>query len=294
MKKLALLLALILSSCSVPQAPPPALPSPQKVIAKPSIFVPRVIESPAHKAVLHTPKPIVAKPTLLPTKIDNNHSLPHHALQYREATSNGITFHIATFDSKEYHLAVADQNPGEKWISAKQANSALNGVAAINGGFFNTNGKPLGLVHASGESSGVWNTTSSLASGVYQYDGTPNLKRNRRADKSARELLQTGPFLVENGAIVSGLSNRRSAQRSVILWDGKNHWGIAMTSTCTLANLAPAIKALPSLFPNKTALNLDGGRSCDLFVSSSVKDGGIQKGHWLKSAVRNYLVVVKN
>ncbi len=297
MNYIIFLSALILSSCAIKQTPSSALTSPQKALkVKPAVpdYNSRIIEDPPHKKMLTSPDAIVTKPTFLPSQIKNENSQQDHPLHYQEVTSNGITFNIVSFDSTQYHLAVADQKPGEQWLSAKQASVTLNGVAAINGGFFNTDGKPLGAVRSAGKSSGVWNTASSLTSGVYQHDGRPSLKRNSRTNKSSPELLQTGPFLVENGSVVSGLSDRRSAQRSLILWDGKNHWGIATTSACTLADLANAVKELPSGYPKKTALNLDGGRSCDLFVSTSVKNGGTQKSHWLKSAVRNYLVIVKN
>lgn len=291
--------ALFLTSCSylrrpvptvsVPVAPtPPAtapiiLPSPtpaQPVVAKPQVIRNTTIPS----APVTLPSPIVSPP-----------SSTSHPLRYQEVNANGITFHLVTFDTSEYTLKVADQSTlGGNWPTAKTAALNLGGVAAVNGGFFNADGSPLGLVRSGGKSAGSWNTASSLASGVYQYSqGRCQLLRNRNANRSATELLQTGPFLVENHATVSGLSRKRVAQRSILLWDGGNHFALGITSSCTLGDLSPAIKALPSSIPQKTALNLDGGRSTDLYVSSKVSNGGTVKGHWLKSQVRNYLVLRK-
>lgn len=220
--------------------------------------------------------------------------ITNHPLKYRSLVSKGISMHILTFDSSQYELKVADQQPGQKWTSAKAAMTSLKGVAAINAGFFDPNGKPLGYVRSNNSPAGAWNTSSSLTSGVYQLsNGVSSLKRNNVADRRAKELVQTGPFLLENSATVKGLSTKNSALRSLLLWDGGNHFAIVHTSSCTLANLSSALKALPSTLPKKFALNLDGGRSCDFHVSAQAHSSPIQRGHWLRNQVRNYLVVVK-
>jgi len=218
-----------------------------------------------------------------------------HPLKYRSLHRNGITLNILSFDASKHHLKVADQTPGRKWNTTKAAVTSLNGIAGINGGFFAPNGKPLGYVRASNEASGNWNTGSSLTSGVYQFsNGKSSLLRNKSANRSADELLQTGPFLLENSKIVNGLSSKNSDQRSLLLWDGHNHFAIVHTSSCTLSNLAKALQSLPSNLPKQTALNLDGGRSCDFYVSSQAYSSPVQRGHWLRSNVRNYLVLVPN
>lgn len=264
-----------------PAAAPIVLPntSPQPVMAKPQVTRNTAIP----QVPVSLPAPVVLPPTAA------------YPLRYQEVNSQGITFHLVTFDTSEYTLKVADQPTlGGNWPSAKTAALNLGGVAAVNGGFFNADGSPLGLVRSQGKSAGSWNTSSSLTSGVYQYSqGRSQLLRNSSANRSATELLQTGPFLIENYGTVSGLSQKRVAQRSILLWDGKNHFALGITSSCTLGDLAPAIKALPSSLPRMTALNLDGGRSTDLYVSSKVSNGGTVKGHWLKSQVRNYLVLKK-
>lgn len=232
------------------------------------------------------------QPAPSPTVEDSS---PVHPLEYVEVTARGITFSLTLFDKRDYALYVADQSPlGEKWKSAREASESLRGVAAINGGFFKEDGSPLGLVRWQGKSSGAWNTSSSLASGVYQLSNEQaTLQRNRSADRRAEELLQTGPFLLENSLPVSGLSTRRTAQRSILLWDGKNHFGLGVTTACTLSDLSTALQELPTAVPQRTVLNLDGGRSTDFYVSPKVKNGGQVKGHWLKSQVRNYLVLRK-
>ena len=276
--------ALIVVSCVVPTIPQ-ASPLPTTETKPIATATPSTSHTnPKSETSAVTPK--VEVPFVLQT---------NHALKYQTITRNGIRIDILTFDSSQYHLEVADQAPGAKWTSAHAAMTAENGIAAINGGFFGTTGTPLGLVRADNQSTGEWNSSSSLTSGVYQFSsGQSTLLRNRSANRQSSELLQTGPFLLENSQIVSGLSTDNPAQRSLLLWDGGTHFAIAQTSSCTLANLAKALKALPSTLPKKTALNLDGGRSCDLYISNSAHSTPVQRGHWLKSQVRNYLVLVKN
>ena len=82
---------------------------------------------------------------------------------------SGISFEGITFDSRDYRLVVVDQadGPGSAYADAAAAARARDGVAAINAGFFTPEGEPLGLVMASGKSSGSWNSASSLGSGVW-------------------------------------------------------------------------------------------------------------------------------
>ena len=105
-------------------------------------------------------------------------------------------------------------------------------------------------------------------------------------------MLQTGPFLVEGGRSVSGLSNDEPRVRSLLLWDGKNHFAIAQCEPISLHNLGGALakQPLPG-FDIEVALNLDGGRSADLNISSKVPGGPINLRRWWNKPVRNYLII---
>ena len=83
-------------------------------------------------------------------------------------------------------------------------------------------------------------------------------------DKHARQALQSGPFLVENGQEVAGLNAQHSAQRVAVVTDGWRRWGLVTSSDVTLAEFG-TILADPALLPDGLritgALNLDGGHS---------------------------------
>jgi hypothetical protein len=99
-------------------------------------------------------------------------------------------------------------------------------------------------------------------------------------------------MLVDNGHAVSGLENTKTSARTVILWDGGTRWWIGRSSPCTLAGLASTIEETPPCgWIVRHALNLDGGRSADLWVSSAVSGGPAERRPPWNRPVRNFLVL---
>ena len=213
-------------------------------------------------------------------------------------TLDGITFEGLTFDSRTHRLQVIDQpsGPGSLYPTAQDLAEKTNALLAINAGFFTPQGTPLGLVISSGKSSGSWNSTSSLGSGLYREtpSGTPSITRRSSQNRisGARELLQAGPLLLENGSPISGLEATKTASRSIILTDGKSHWWIGITSPTTLASLTAALgENSPCPWQPRTALNLDGGRSTDLFISGKISGTPLNRRTFLNRPVRNFLIL---
>ena len=78
-----------------------------------------------------------------------------------------------------------------------------------------------------------------------------------------------------------------------MLWDGDNRWWMGKSSVCTLAKLGAALgDGSPTDWKIHTALNLDGGRSTDLWVSGSVSGGPASFRPLWNRPVRNFLVLV--
>ena len=169
----------------------------------------------------------------------------------------------------------------------------------MNAGFFTPEGAPLGLVVSSGKIFGAWNSASSLGSGAWFRDpaGVMSIARREKLVRSGaatmRELIQAGPLLVESGQPVGGLESTKSSARSVILWDGGTRWWIGCGSPCTLAALGQALaNSGPAGWPIHAALNLDGGRSSDLWIADSVPGAPILRRPLWNRPVRNFLVLV--
>ena len=269
------LLVFAVSACR-PAAPlgafreqaPPAPPSPSAV---PAAFVPPTPQTPSYP-----PK----APNLTQTYI------------------RGIHFEGVSFDARSHRLLVIDQpnGPASTFGTSQDVARQHNALLALNAGFFTPEGDPLGLVISNGGRAGAWNTASSLGSGIFSESSSGNLSITRRgspaAFQGARELIQAGPLLVENGPAVGGLDAGKPAVRSILLTDGGTRWWIGKTSSCTLAGLGEALASQsPSPWKIRQALNLDGGRSTDLFVSSGIQGGPFERRGILNRPVRNFLIL---
>ena len=213
---------------------------------------------------------------------------------------SGILFEGLAFDSRSHRLIVADQagGPGTEFPDAAAATRALGGIAAVNAGFFTPEGTPLGLVVSSGKRAGAWNSASSLGGGVWHEDASGKSAITRRENlgrggaSTMREVLQAGPMLIENQRAVSGLDSIKSSVRTILLWDGGSRWWIGRTSACTLAETGRAIASgNPGGWPARHALNLDGGRSSDLWISDKIQGGPLSRRPAWNRPVRNFLVL---
>ena len=220
-------------------------------------------------------------------------------LAYDSVSSQGITISAVCFDDRKFQLTVADQADGcgSQWMDAKSAAMSCDGYAAINGGFFTPEGKPLGILVASGIKRGSLNQ-SSLGAGIFisSKNKSAILRREHYASSSVthnvENLLQAGPILIEHGKPTIGLSDNNARPRSFIAWDGKHHWAIGHIDSSTLAAAARALSETSLIgFKASAVLNLDGGRSSDLWAGPRVPGGAKTHRSFLNKPVRNYLVI---
>ena len=220
-------------------------------------------------------------------------------LAYDSVSSQGITISAVCFDDRKFQLTVADQADGcgSQWMDAKSAAMSCDGYAAINGGFFTPEGKPLGILVASGIKRGSLNQ-SSLGAGIFisSKNKSAIVRREHYAPSSVthnvENLLQAGPILIEHGKPTIGLSDNNARPRSFIAWDGKHHWAIGHIDSSTLAAAARALSETSLIgFKASAVLNLDGGRSSDLWAGPRVPGGAKTHRSFLNKPVRNYLVI---
>jgi hypothetical protein len=236
-------------------------------------------------------------PRAVPVEENAPAALPAKRLR---ALEGGISLDGVGFDSRSHRLAVADQpqGPASKWLDSSEAGSKTGGIAAVNAGFFTPEGAPLGLVVSRGKAAGNWNGASSLGSGLWLEDATGKMLLARRSAigpvvaRKSRELIQAGPMLVDRRRAVGGLDDVKASARTILLWDGGHRWFMARTTPCTLNDLADALAiGSPAGWPVHMALNLDGGRSAELWISDKIPGGpAFTRPLWNKP-VRNFLVL---
>ncbi|MEM9018422.1 MAG: phosphodiester glycosidase family protein [Verrucomicrobiota bacterium] len=179
---------------------------------------------------------------------------------------------LVWFNASTHTFRVIDNGPGPEPFFPNLATAMRkNGcLAGCNGGFFLRDNSPSGLMVAGGSSIGRFGT-GGLLSGVLLSSGNRNPYVLRRAEYGPKykptDLIQAGPFLVDQGVTVRGLSPENARRRTFVLHDGKKGFALGISDSFTLAELG-VILALPEFSPSRKihrALNLDGGTSSGFF-----------------------------
>lgn len=198
------------------------------------------------------------------------------------------------FSAKESELCVVDEgDAAPRYGTLEAAMKKERCVAGVNGGYFSAGAErsPIGLLRHEGKTISPLGTKGFTVAGVvYDTGSSICIERSGRVRvpvQRMREAIQGGPFLVEQGRIISGLEKQRKAARTFIATNGEGRWCIAVTSPLTLHELAVWLAEPGCLgsFRVHTALNLDGGSSCAFWDKAA---GVYMPG--LK-AVRNYVGV---
>lgn len=178
------------------------------------------------------------------------------------------------FNDEHFTFKVIDNGAGSSaaYPSIADAMKAHECVAGSNGGFFLKDFAPSGLMIANGTATGTFGS-GALLSGVLLSSGKRNPYLLRRAEYSASnygptDLIQAGPFLVDQGVTVKGLSPDNARRRTFVLHNGSKMFALGLSDSFTLAELGE-ILGDPGFSPAEKiyrALNLDGGTSSGFYM----------------------------
>ncbi|MBK5971259.1 hypothetical protein CCR91_21450 [Thiorhodovibrio winogradskyi] len=192
----------------------------------------------------------------------------------RQSDDQRVTAHLALFHSRAFRLAVVDLEPSLNADGARMDKAFLAaGIpAGVNGGFFHPDWRPLGLVIADGQRIHRLERAKLLSGVLYSDPGGNYLVRYAafRDHAGIDALLQTGPYLVEHGRAVRGLSTTPPARRTFAATDWRGHWALGATrNPISLADLADCLATTGCLtdWPVERAINLDGGSSTGFFFA---------------------------
>jgi hypothetical protein len=212
----------------------------------------------------------------------------------RPSDGREVTANLAFFTSRAFRLEVVDLGAGPEpaYPTLADAFRAKGCVAGVNGGFFHSDWRPSGLVISRGTRINRFETAKLLSGVVYgDGKGTRIVRRAQFQDHPGiTALLQTGPYLVEGGRAVRGLSASDPRRRTFIATDGRGRWVLGATlSTLTLAELAQSLAAQGALISWRVdqAINLDGGSSTGFFFGPKAGDAPVVLHPWKR--VRNLL-----
>ena len=207
--------------------------------------------------------------------------------------SDGSTeakIHAVTGRASELRFHVLS-NADRQFSNVREAVSKSGALAGVNGGYFQSDLTPVGLLVSQGKLLHPLEKAKLLSGVFFVRKQKPSLVRVQHfsGTTGVSDAIQCGPFLVESGSIVSGLNNGRSAARTFVFLTRGDSWGIGICRSVTLAELAQ-ILTVADLLPNgpiTTALNLDGGSSTGFYLARG--DQSIFSPEW--TTVGNYLIL---
>jgi hypothetical protein len=206
--------------------------------------------------------------------------------------TNGATeaqVNLVHFTAADVKLEVVANTDGQI-RGLKELIEADAGVAGINGGYFEANLDPIGLLISDDRVVHGLQKAKILTGIFYVRNGRPWLARTREFPGTAgiQQAIQCGPFLVDGGRTVSGLDNRRVAARTFIFSCGSTVWGFGICRSVTLEEMGE-ILAEAGLVPDhhiSRALNFDGGSSSTFYVRTDGRTIFSEE----RPVVSNYLV----
>jgi uncharacterized protein YigE (DUF2233 family) len=207
-------------------------------------------------------------------------------------TGNGgeATIELALFSAKSAALRVVDNPGGDQELAAVMRRS--RGFAGVNGGYFDPQNAPIGLLISDGKSIAPFRKARLLSGVLVAAKGRIELLRagEYSSRKTTTAALQCGPFLVDGGTAVPGLNDTKSARRTFVLTAGSDRTALGFCSPVTLAQLGD-ILATARLAPDikiQRALNLDGGSSSAFWFAGEHGAFSIPE----QKTVRDFVVVV--
>jgi len=228
--------------------------------------------------------------------LDQQTSEPGDGVPFRVKVTDGaatanlilIVFHPNTFG-----LRVVSNNEW-RYPSVAAAAAATDAVAGVNGGYFQADGTPVGLLISDNRTIHKLETAELLSGVFFVRDGKPGLVRSSRFAriKNVTEAIQCGPFLLEDNRAVTGLNNQRSAPRTFVFTGGNSVWGFGICRSVTLAEMGQ-ILAVPDLLGRASvvsALNLDGGSSSAFWFKRA---NGSEKRYTITVGVKPYALNVE-
>lgn len=185
-----------------------------------------------------------------------------HLVVANHASSENATLDLAFFSMKSATLRVIDNPNGSTLATAMERE---HGLAGVNGGYFDPENAPVGLLVSDGKIIAPLRRAKLLSGIALVSKGQFQLLRfaEYSSRRNVSNAVQCGPFLVDRGAPVAGLDDTRSARRSFILSAGADRNALGFCSEVTLAQLGKILSspAIASGLKVQRALNLDGGSS---------------------------------
>lgn len=214
----------------------------------------------------------------------------HRHVVARSTAGDKATIDVALFSPKTATLHVIDV-PGAD-TNLEVVMERENAIAGVNGGYFDPQYAPVGLLVSGGRVVAPQQKARLLSGVVSVVNGRVQVQRSAEFSLKTKPTAarQCGPFLVEGGKAVPGLNNSRKARRTFVLTMSADRAAIGFCSHVTLAELA-SLLATPEIISGgkvQRALNLDGGSSSGFWFAGEERPFSISA----QKRVRDFLAIV--
>ncbi len=208
-----------------------------------------------------------------------------------EETGQGATIHSAVFATRSATLRVIDQ-PDSSHQNLAETISKTGALAGVNGGYFDPEDAPIGLLVSDGRVLSAQRKAKLLTGLLFSDKTRVEIVRAARFAMSSKikAARQSGPLLVERAEPVAGLNDTRPARRTFAAVDGKGRSALGVCSAVTLAQLGQILALTNAVGEIKVAraLNLDGGSSSAFWFAGT---DGVFSQRELKP-VRDFIAIV--
>jgi exopolysaccharide biosynthesis protein len=217
--------------------------------------------------------------------------IEHKHVVVEDATANQrVALDFAVFSAKSTALRVID-NPDGQSLGAMMKREKF--VCGVNGGYFDTQFKPIGLRIAEGTSLSPLRRARLITGILVQSDRGIDVIRASEfgGTKKLIAAVQSGPFLVEGNKRIRGLNDSQVARRTFAGIVTNDRGLVGVCSDVSLAELANVLTMVPIVADSKIrrAMNLDGGSSSAFWFAR--EDGSAFSISGRKS-VRDFVAVV--
>jgi uncharacterized protein YigE (DUF2233 family) len=218
--------------------------------------------------------------------------LEHEYIIVEDSVSGDrVSMELAVFSTKSLKLRVIDQ-PTEPRVELDELMRREKCLAGINGGYFDPEYKPIGLLIADGKTIAPLQRARLLTGVLTAAAGKVQIRRVGEFSPKQKidAAVECGPMIVDLGKPVHGLEATRGARRTFAAVTTGDRAVLGFCSDVTLAELAEILTtALAADFKFQRALNLDGGSSSAFWFTR--RNGSVFSISEQKT-VRDFIAVV--
>lgn len=213
-----------------------------------------------------------------------------HLIVEDAAAGQRATLDVAIFSAKSTALRVID-NPDGQSLGAVMKGEKY--VCGVNGGYFDTEFKPMGLRVADGAILSPLRRARLITGILLQSDRGIDVVRVSEFSRTKKTIaaIQSGPFLVEANKRIHGLNESQLARRTFAGIATNDDALLGFCSDVSLAELANILATAPIVTDSKIrrAMNLDGGSSSAFWFAREGNSAFSIAGH---KPVRDFVAVV--